>query len=123
MAKAGDGKPRSNKRRTTHQLYKRVTAEELRAFKKRAGDAGFEDHREYLGAFVLTGSGFDRDIRRTLIAGLGQLGKIGSNVNQIAKAVNEGRLSRLSGEELHLLKRSLEAVEAVAAEVRKMLKR
>ncbi len=123
MAKAGDGKPRSNKRRASHQLFKRVSADELDAFKKRAGDAGFKNHRDYLSAFVLSGSGLDRDIRRTLIAGIGQLGKIGSNVNQIAKAINEGRVKRLNGDDLRVLNEAHEAVEAAAAEVREVLKR
>jgi hypothetical protein len=35
MAKAGDGKPRSDMRRATHRLSKRVTDEVNRTFEKR----------------------------------------------------------------------------------------
>lgn len=122
MAKAGDGEERSKKRRTTHQLYKRVTAEELEAFKRRASDEGFASHQDYLTALILGDAGFERQDRHDLIRILGELGKQGSNLNQIAHAVNSGKITALSAEDLRMVEAARAAVDDVAAMLKEALK-
>ena len=52
MARAGDGKQRSNRRRRHNLLQQRVDDEELAGFIARARKAGYEDHREFHGALI-----------------------------------------------------------------------
>ena len=123
MARAGDGKPRSNKRRASRQLYKRVTEAQFDAFNARARDAGYPDAPSYLGAFVLAGVDLDTTTRREIIRILGQLGKIGSNINQIAKAANEGRIRYLDEETADTLARMRAEVVALGEDLREKLRR
>lgn len=122
MAKAGDGKERSKKRRTTHQLYKRVTSDELEAFKRRSLDAGFASHQDYLTALISGEKDFERQVRQDLIKILGELGKNGSNLNQIAHAVNSGRLTALSADDLRKINEASAAVQDLGAQIREALK-
>ena len=121
MAKAGDGKPRSSKRRTGHQLYKRVTDDEMAAFIERSDAAGFADHQAYLTAFVRGEITPDLAAKKDIILSLGHLGKIGSNLNQIAHALNANRLSVLGPEETSIIDDARAAVERIGAEIRAAL--
>lgn len=121
MARAGDGKQRSSKRQTSRQLYKRLTEAEFEAFIERAAKAGFDDHRDYLTAFALSGAGLEQGVRKAMISELGQLGKVGSNINQIAKAVNEGRVESLSADDLRIIEDARKAVEDASIKIRGVL--
>lgn len=85
---------RSEKRQRTDRLFVRLTPEEKAAFLDRADKAGMAS-----GAFaraVLTGSAGPRAQKKVpadaaaLRQVLGQLGKIGSNLNQIARYLHTG---------------------------------
>ncbi|MCL3883894.1 hypothetical protein [Marivita sp. GX14005] len=121
MARAGDGAPRSNRRRRNNLLQKRVNDEELDRFIARAREAGFHDHRDYHGALISGEAGFDRRERHDLLRILGELGKHGSNLNQLAYAVNAGRLTALSADDLRGIHEARIAVEKAAAQIRAQL--
>lgn len=122
MAKAGDGKERSAQRRRHHLLQKRVDNDELDAFIRRAHNAGFDDHREYLSALILGDNVIAARDRSDLIRALGELGKHGSNLNQIARAINAGHLTSISQTETRIIADTKNALKAVAAEIREALK-
>lgn len=122
MAKAGDGKERSDKRKRGNILQKRVNDGELAAFIERAHDAGFPDHRDYLAALIFGEAGFDRRERQHLIKILGELGKHGSNLNQIAHAANSGKITSLSQDDLRMIDESRTAIQTLGAEIREALK-
>lgn len=100
MVKAKDGQPRSEKRRATATVQKRVTPAQKAAFEARARDQGYETGSAYLEAFILGRETVARRDRQDLIKILGELGKQGSNLNQLARAVNEGRITNLSPDQL-----------------------
>ncbi len=122
MARAGDGEQRSNCRRRHHLLQKRVNDEELAGFIARAHEAGFRDHRDYHGALIFGDLAFDRQERHDLLRILGELGKQGSNLNQLAYAVNAGRLTAFSADHLRVIHDARIAVEDAAAQIRAQLK-
>lgn len=100
MVKAKDGKPRSEQRRATTKVQKRVTPAQKAAFEDRASKAGYDSASDYLEAFILGRETVARRDRQDLIKILGELGKQGSNLNQLARAVNEGRITNLSPDQL-----------------------
>ena len=122
MAKAGDGQERSDKRRRHHLLQKRVDGDELARFIERAHDAGFLDHRDYLGAFVYGEIEIDRRERHDLIRILGELGKHGSNLNQIAHAANSGKITALSANDLRMIEDTRAAIKVLGSQIREALK-
>lgn len=122
MVKAGDGEKRSSKRRATKQLYKRVTDAELKDFKRRAIEAGFEKHQDYLTALIAGQIAFDRRDRTDLIKILGELGKHGSNLNQIAYGINSGKLKELSEEDIKTIDEARSAVDEASRMLREALK-
>lgn len=121
MAEAGDGKDRSNKRRRHHLLQKRVDDHELALFIERAHDAGFSNHQEYLGALINGDADFDRRERHDLVKILGELGKHGSNLNQISHGINSGRVTNLSPDDMKMIEEARKAVSDVAQELRGVL--
>ena len=121
MAKTGDGKKRSSQRRRQHTLQKRLNGRELASFIKRARDAGFDDHRDYLSALIAGKEGFERQDRTALIRALGELGKHGSNLNQIAHAINSGRVSTLSIADRQVIESAGASVEEVASQIKEIL--
>jgi uncharacterized protein YehS (DUF1456 family) len=121
MAKAGDGKPRSDMRRATQRVTKRVTNEELSMFQKRAAEAGFALCQDYLSAFIAGDIRLQAATRKETIRLLGELGKLGSNVNQIARALNMGRTDFLNADALHTLEATRALIEALSQEVREAL--
>ncbi|WP_324753158.1 relaxase/mobilization nuclease domain-containing protein [Roseovarius sp. Pro17] len=121
MARANDGKKRSNERRATRQLYKRVTTEELADFKERADAAVYCDHQVYLTAFISGEVELKSGLKKDIIRVLGQLGKVGSNLNQIAHGINAGRVTDLEPDDLETLKEALAAVQQISAEIRQAL--
>jgi len=121
MARAGDGKARSNRRRRHNLLQKRVDDEELDRFIARALAAGFHDHRDFHAALISGDAGFDRRERHDLLRIHGELGKQGSNLNQLAYAVNAGRITALSADDLRVIHDALDAVEKASAEIRGLL--
>lgn len=121
MARAGDGKQRSNRRRRNNLLQQRVDDEELDRFIARAHAAGFQDHRAYHAALICGEAEIDRRERHDLLRIKGELGKQGSNLNQLAYAVNAGRLTILSADDLRVIQDALAAVEQASAEIRTLL--
>lgn len=121
MAKAGDGGPRSNRRRATRRLCRRVTPEAEDRFKTRAAAAGFENAQDYLSAFIDGDVRLHTATRKVLIRAVGELGKIGSNVNQIAKAVNEGRIRSIDARSADVLDALRDKIEALRQEIREAL--
>lgn len=122
MATAGDGKERSSKRARQNILQKRLNDAELVSFKKRAAEAGFPDHRDYLAALIFGEAGFDRRERLDVIKVLGELGKHGSNLNQIAHAINSGKITALSDDDLRMIEDARTAVDDAAAMLKEALK-
>lgn len=100
MANAGDKKTRSNRRRATAMVQKRVTPEQKAAFEARARDAGYDSGHAYLEAFILGREAIARRDRENLVRILAELGKQGSNLNQLARAINSGRIANLSANQL-----------------------
>lgn len=121
MAKAGDGKPRSERRQRNYRLSKRITHEELQEFQIRAAEAGFEHHQDYLSSFIGGDIQLNAARRKGAIAALGQLGKIGSNINQIARAANAGRIRHLDAEAGASLERAIKKIEQYARDIREAL--
>ena len=121
MARAGDGKQRSNRRRRHNLLQQRVDDEELAGFIARARKAGYEDHREFHSALIYGDAGFDRRERHDLLRIHGELGKQGSNLNQLAYAVNAGRLTALSADDRRVIDQTRIAVETATALIRALL--
>lgn len=121
MARAGDGKQRSNRRRRHNLLQQRMDDEELAGFIERARKAGFQDHRDYHGALISGEAGFDRRERHDLLRIHGELGKQGSNLNQLAYAVNAGRLTALSADDRHVIHEARIAVETATVLIRALL--
>lgn len=121
MARAGDGKQRSNRRRRNNLLQQRVDDEELDRFISRAREAGFPNHRDYHAAFVFGEAELDRRERHDLLRIKGELGKQGSNLNQLTHAVNAGRLTVMSADDMRTIHTTLAAVEQVSAEIRALL--
>lgn len=122
MAEAGDGGHRSSKRKRENILQKRVTGPELDAFISRANEAGFHDHRDYLSSLILGEAFIERDERSTLIRALGELGKHGSNLNQIARAMNKDRAKSVSSQDMKTIKDARVSVDNVAAQLKEVLK-
>lgn len=87
-------KRKSDKRQRTETLYARVTPEEKAAFIARADNAGMAS-AAFMRALALGDAG-PRAQRRppadhvTIRKLLGELGRVGNNINQIAHAVNCG---------------------------------
>ena len=121
MARAGDGEQRSNRRRRQNLLQKRVDDDELEDFIKRARKAGYEDHRDFLGALISGEAGFDRRERHDLLRIKGELGKQGSNLNQLTFAVNAGRLTVMSADDRRVIDQARIAVETAAEQIRARL--
>jgi len=122
MARAGDGKQRSNRRRRNNLLQRRVDDDELDRFIARAHAAGFQDHREFHAALLSGDAGFDRRERHDLLRIKGELGKQASNLNQLAHAVNAGRIAALSADDLRMIDQARLAVEAATALIRTLLR-
>lgn len=121
MARAGDGKQRSNHRRKNNLLQQRVDDEELDRFIARARRAGFQSHRDYHAAFVFGDVELDRRERHDLLRIKGELGKQGSNLNQLTHAVNAGRLTVMSADDMRIIHATLTAVEQISTEIQALL--
>lgn len=121
MAQAGDGKQRSNRRRRNNLLQRRVDDDELDDFIKRARKAGYEDHRDFHGALISGEAEIDRRERHDLLRIKGELGKQGSNLNQLTYAVNAGRLTALTADDRRVIDQARIAVETAAAQIRALL--
>lgn len=120
MAKAGDGKARSDKRRAEHRLGIRVTDDARGRFEARACAAGFSS-QAFLRAFVDGDVHLHVATRQDAIRLLGEIGKIGSNLNQLAKAVNQGRIKTLDVDAVRILEATLHTIEALGQEIRETL--
>jgi hypothetical protein len=121
MARAADKKPRSEKRRATKHVQKRVTPAAYAAFEKRASDAGYDSPNDYLNAFVLGEELIQQRARQERIKLLAELGKQGSNLNQIARALNKGQVSRLTRDDLRTLEDTAAIHKALMAAVQASL--
>lgn len=123
MAQAGDGKKRSDKRRAHSRVSKRLTLKEAVDFEKQALAAGFRNSQEYLTAFIRGETA--APTRKDMGSLIGHLGKVGGNLNQLARKLNEGR-SPLVAEEvdgvLNVINKTLAAVRVVGSEIRDALR-
>lgn len=122
MAKAGDGKLRSDQRRTDVRLSRRITTAPASALEVRASKSGFTSGKAYLDAFVLGDASIEAKVRKDAIRALGGLGKMGSNLNQIARRLNSENTAVLDSEDMKVIAAALVAVEAIGAEIRDALK-
>ena len=102
-------------------MQKRVTPAAYAAFEKRASDAGYDSPNDYLNAFILGEELIRRRARQDRIKLLAELGKQGSNLNQIARALNKGQISRLSREDLRTLEDTAAIHKALMAAVQASL--
>jgi hypothetical protein len=121
MARAGDGKQRSNRRRRNNLLQQRVDDKELDRFIARAHAAGFQDHRAYHAALICGEAELDRRERHDLLRIKGELGKQGSNLNQLTYAINAGSVTVMSPDDMRIIHATLAAVEQASAEIRALL--
>jgi hypothetical protein len=121
MARAGDGKQRSNRRRRNNLLQQRVDDKELDRFIARAHAAGFQDHRAYHAALICGEAEIDRRERHDLLRIKGELGKQGSNLNQLTYAINAGSVTVMSPDDMRIIHATLAAVEQASAEIRALL--
>jgi len=122
MARAGDGKQRSNRRRRHNLLQQRVDDEELAGFVERGRKTGFLDHRMYHRALILGDAWFERQERLDLLRIRGELGKQGSNLNQLAYAVNAGHLTAFTADDLRVIHEARIAVEKATAQIGTLLR-
>lgn len=122
MARAGDGKPRSEKRRATHRISKRVTETEWNAFQSRARAEGFESGQEFLNALILGETEVRNIQRRDLTVILGHIGKLGSNINQIARHLNSGKINKVRLEDMKLIADIPGQLDSFGRAIREMLK-
>ncbi|MFD2741713.1 plasmid mobilization relaxosome protein MobC [Sulfitobacter aestuarii] len=90
---------------------------------ERSDAAGFPDHQAYLSAFISGDIELNSALKTDIIRSLGQLGKVGSNLNQIARAINGGRLTTLEPKDLEILEQALAAVEKIGEEIRQALRK
>ena len=118
MARKGDGKKRSDKRQADLRLSKRVTAAELCRFEGRASAEGFDSAQAYLTALILGQHDSSRISRKDTIRMLGHLGKIGSNLNQVTRAINSGRVAVLGPAEQRVIEEVRDAVDAIGHAIR-----
>lgn len=102
-------------------MQKRVSDAELAVFCERAYAAGFADHREFLTAFIRGRVEIERRDRQELIRALGELGKQASNINQIAHAINSGRVNTLAPENIEVIEEARAAIAGAAAVIRDAL--
>ena len=121
MAKAGDGAPRSNKRQATRRLCRRVTPEAEQRFKARAAAAGFANAQDYLAGLIDGDIRLHEAARMNLIRALGDLGRIGNNVNQIARAANEGRIRSIDARSADVLVALRDKIEELRQEIHEAL--
>lgn len=124
MAQAGDGKKRSDKRRAHVRLTKRLTLKEAVDFEKQALAAGFRNGQEYLSAFM-RGETTAAPTRKDMGSLIGHLGKVGGNLNQIARKLNEGRSPLVAKEVegvLEVINTTHAAVRVVGSGIRDALK-
>lgn len=102
-------------------MYQRRVDPEVREdFENRARQAGFENGNAMIDALICGKIRIDNRQRAELARFLGHLGKMGSNLNQIAHKLNSGQVIALSSEP-DLLDKILHEVRELAAEVRQAL--
>ncbi|MFV1877771.1 hypothetical protein [Nioella sp.] len=87
----------------------------------RAHAAGFQDHRAYHAALICGEAEIDRRERHDLLRIKGELGKQGSNLNQITYAINAGSVTVMSPDDMRIIHATLAAVEQASAEIRALL--
>ncbi len=104
MAQAGDKKRRSEKRRAAKIVQKRVTEAQHAEFVRRGEAAGYDTPKDYLAAFVLGNVVIKRRERQESLKLYAELSKQGSNLNQIARAINTGRVAQLSQSDMEVFK-------------------
>jgi hypothetical protein len=121
MVKPQDGQPRSEKRRATETVQKRVTPAQKAAFEARARDQGYETGSAYLEAFILGREAIVRRDRKDLVKILAELGKQGSNLNQLAHAINSGKIQNLSADQMAIISSAHSAVTTCSENLRKRL--
>ena len=94
-----DGKVRrSDRRRRKMTVIFRVTPEEHARLAEEAANAGMINVNAWAREITSKAAGVPETNRKDLMVIIGQLGKIGSNINQIAKIANMNRRVDLAAE-------------------------
>lgn len=89
---------RSDRRRRKMTVIFRVTPEERARLAEEAANAGMRNVNAWSRKVTFKAAGCPEMNRKDLITIIGQLGKIGSNINQIAKVANTNRRVDLAAE-------------------------
>ncbi|SEQ89390.1 mobilisation protein (MobC) [Loktanella sp. DSM 29012] len=93
MMRAGDGKPRSDKRRATRVISFRVSPELEAELIEEAANDDCDSIGAWAKGLALDAIGRPASDKKVLRSLIGELGKIGSNLNQLARVANTtGRL-------------------------------
>ena len=109
-----DGKvPRSDRRRRKMTVIFRVTPEEYVRLAEEAANAGMTNVNAWAREITSKAAGVPEINRKDLTVIIGQLGKIGSNINQIAKIANTNRRVELTAELLAELDDLLELKQQI----------
>lgn len=109
MVVAGDGKRRSDRRQRTATIAIRLTAEERARIEVQARNEGYNSIAEFGRTRLLGG----RELKKKDFSSvIGQLGRIGNNLNQLARKANEtGQMDPAE------IRETLSAIEAAARAV------
>ena len=83
MARAGDGKPRSNQRQRNYMYSKRLSKEELDILTQAARAAGFQTYQKFLSHLITAHMQAGAMPKRSLIEILGSINVIASKLEQI----------------------------------------
>lgn len=121
MAKSGDKKPRSNSRHAHYRLTKRVTERELTEFHERALSAGYGTAQAYLTAFIAGREGIGAEVRKDYTEIFGHVIRVGANLNQLAAAVNSGRVKLINSHDIGTINATYAHTRALAAFMRSKL--
>lgn len=74
-----------------------------------------------MAALIRGHAEIERRDRQELIRALGELGKQASNINQIAHAINSGRVNTLAPENIEVIEEARAAIAGAAAVIRDAL--
>ena len=91
MDEADGKKLRSDRRRRKMTVIFRVTPDEHARLAEEAANAGVGNINAWAREVAFEAAGFPQMNRQDLTVIIGHLGKIGSNINQIAKVANMNR--------------------------------
>jgi hypothetical protein len=110
MPDADRKKARSDRRRRTQTIIFRVTPEEFALLAEEAANTDFANTNAWVRAVAFEAVGRPELSRKDLQRLVGEIGKIGTNINQIAKVANtNGRVDLVT--DLHKTRAELEMLK------------